>query len=83
MAYRMRDNFSICFMLYAAGGDVPMSEAAKLELVRRVERMVGYVPVGLGDLLSVLVHPDVISLTRAYLNAQEPTCICPDCGRQH
>lgn len=38
-------------------------------IVEKVLKMIGYVPIGMVDLLHVLAHPDVINLTRAYLDA--------------
>jgi hypothetical protein len=43
-------------------------DEARRELLKRIERVVGYPPVGMGDLLNVLTHPDVLPLTRAWLN---------------
>jgi hypothetical protein len=40
-------------------------------LVQRIERMIGYVPIGTRDLLHILSHPDVIDITRKYLDAEE------------
>lgn len=40
---------------------------AEEALIKRVSQVVGYVPVGLKDLLHVLKHPDVIELTRSYI----------------
>lgn len=44
------------------------SRPAELALVRRVHALVGYVPVGFGDLLHVLAHEDVMGLTLEYLH---------------
>lgn len=41
---------------------------AEAALIARLERVVGYVPVGTGDLLHVLSHPDVLPFTDAYLD---------------
>lgn len=41
------------------------------DLLVRVERMVGRVPVGTVDLLNVLAHPDAIGLTRAFLDSKD------------
>lgn len=43
----------------------------KQELSKKIERMVGYIPPGLGDILSILTHPDVISLTERYIKEQK------------
>ena len=36
-------------------------------IMQQAEKMLGYSPVGMRDLLRVLAHPDVIELTREYL----------------
>ena len=43
-----------------------MAEAIH-EVVDRVAKVVGYVPHGLGDLLNVLTHPDVIDSTERFV----------------
>jgi hypothetical protein len=43
--------------------------ATQRELLAKVERVVGYLPIGTTDLLRVLAHPDVVRLTRRYLDA--------------
>jgi hypothetical protein len=43
----------------------------RMDLVARVGRVVGHVPVGTNDLLSVLTHPDVIAHTRRFIDATE------------
>ena len=37
------------------------------ELIERMKKMLGYVPIGTTDLLHVLTHPDLIDLTRRYV----------------
>lgn len=37
------------------------------ELLERMDKMLGYVPVGTVDLLHILTHPDVIELTKDYI----------------
>jgi hypothetical protein len=44
---------------------------AKVELIGTMKFMLGYVPAGTSDLLSIIAHPDVIQLTRAYLDEME------------
>lgn len=41
------------------------------EVLKKVERIIGYVPVGMLDLLRVLVHPDVIDLTEKYVSEKK------------
>lgn len=41
----------------------------KVELCKKIEKVVGYLPVGIGDILSILTHPDVINETEKYINA--------------
>lgn len=41
------------------------------EVTKKIERMVGYVPIGTLDLMNILAHPDVIGLTRKFLDACE------------
>lgn len=43
-----------------------MDENEKV-IMQRAEKMLGYSPVGMLDLLHVLAHPDVIDLTWQYL----------------
>lgn len=40
---------------------------AEIAVMRRVVQMLGYDPVGMLDLLHILVHPDVLTLTKAYI----------------
>lgn len=40
------------------------------ELIKKIERIVGYVPVGTKDLLHILKHPDIIELSKAYLQEE-------------
>lgn len=42
-----------------------------LDVIEKVQRMVGYVPNGTLDLMNVLAHPDTIALTRRFLDACE------------
>lgn len=44
-----------------------MKEIVEQEICKKIERLVGYVPVGTVDLLHILVHPDVIHLTEKYV----------------
>lgn len=46
-------------------------EVPKRSIAIQIEKMVGYVPPGLGDLLSILVHPDVLPLTKLLIRAAE------------
>lgn len=47
-----------------------MTEAEKA-LIVKLKRIVGYVPVGILDLLHVLTHPDIIDLTMKYIESHE------------
>lgn len=40
-------------------------------LIERVQKMLGYVPIGTLDLLHILAHPDCIEITRAFLDEKE------------
>lgn len=40
-------------------------------LLHKLERVVGYVPIGTKDLLKVLTHPDVIRFTKQYIFQRE------------
>lgn len=40
-------------------------------LLQKYKRLIGYIPIGLRDTLQVLAHPDVIDLTRAFLDSKE------------
>ncbi len=42
-------------------------EELEREIMRKVRRMLGYDPVGMTDLLHMLVHPDLIALTKEYV----------------
>lgn len=46
-------------------------EEAKIAVCKKVERVVGYIPQGLGDILSILAHPDVIELTKKFLEEKD------------
>lgn len=48
-----------------------MIDDARKAVLQKVCRMLGYDPVGMGDLLAILAHPDVIDLTRKYLDAAD------------
>ena len=48
-----------------------MINTYKKDLCYKIEKIVGYSPHGLGDLLSILVHPDVIELTKKYIKSVE------------
>lgn len=41
------------------------------QIFKRVQAITGQPPVGMLDLLRLLAHPDVIMLTRAYLDTKE------------
>lgn len=41
----------------------------KTDLCKRVEKVCGRMPDGLGDILYVLTHPDVIDWTEEYINS--------------
>ena len=40
-------------------------------LIERIQRVVGYVPVGTKDLLHILTHPDVVSYTQNYITGKK------------
>lgn len=44
--------------------------ATEEALIERIQRIVGYVPVGTRDLLHILSHPDIISYSERYLGAR-------------
>jgi hypothetical protein len=44
---------------------------AKQALMNKVERVVGYVPVGMDDILSILIGPDVYPEFKEYLRKHE------------
>lgn len=46
-------------------------ELVEYEILRKVERIVGYPPTGMLDLLKILVHPDVIELTKKYVERHD------------
>ncbi len=48
-------------------GEIPFKEA---RILFQMERMLGYVPIGTRDLLACLAHPDMIALTREYLDSK-------------
>lgn len=48
-----------------------MSSLLEQEIMRKVKKMLGYEPVGMLDLLHILSHPDVISLTKQYIQEKE------------
>lgn len=48
-------------------GDVAIATPTEQAIISKVEHIVGYVPIGTLDLLHILVHPDVIALTGAYI----------------
>jgi hypothetical protein len=52
-----------------AKGPTPVQET-EMALLNKLKRMMGYVPIGTKDLLSVLTHPDVIDLTEEYVRAK-------------
>lgn len=39
------------------------------QLIKQLQRMLGYVPIGTRDLLHVLTHPDAIELTSEYIES--------------
>lgn len=41
------------------------------ELIKRLERVIGYVPVGTYDLLRVLAHPDVVEYSLDYFTTSQ------------
>lgn len=41
------------------------------DIVFQMIKMVGYCPVGTRDLLRILAHPDMIDLTRKFLDESE------------
>lgn len=41
--------------------------SAESDLLKRLEKVVGYVPVGTSDLLHILTHPDVLQFTTRYI----------------
>ena len=45
----------------------PKPGTTEAALLDRVQRVVGYVPVGTSDLLRVLTHPDVLPLTKRHI----------------
>lgn len=47
----------------------------KQAVINKVERVVGYVPMGLGDILSILMHPDVWPFTSKLVHTSEPGVI--------
>jgi hypothetical protein len=53
----------------------PIEGTIEWALLRRVERVVGYLPVGTCDLLRILAHPDVLPLTRDYLSELDSTAL--------
>lgn len=46
-----------------------LEQNAKEDLCKRVQKVCGRIPDGLGDILSVLTHPDVIDWTEEYVNS--------------
>lgn len=50
--------------------DYPDADEVEKEIMRKVKRMVGYDPVGMSDLLHILVHPDVVEDTKRYIRAR-------------
>lgn len=42
-------------------------DAIRREIFIKIERMVGYVPVGFGDLLNIITSPDMLPLTEQLL----------------
>lgn len=52
-----------------AKGLTPTQETEQALLIK-LNRMLGYVPIGTKDLLHVLTHPDVIDLTEEYVRAK-------------
>ena len=43
----------------------------EIELIGKISRVVGYIPVGTIDLLRILTHPDIIESTIAYFATKE------------
>jgi len=41
------------------------------EMMKKIKRMVGYEPVGMLDLLRLLTHPDLINMTKMYVELKE------------
>lgn len=59
------------------------SSEREREIMILVDKMIGYPPTGMLDLLHILAHPEVIDLTRAYLkecDEQSPVS-CVPCDR--
>ena len=40
---------------------------SEMAVVKRMEKIIGYVPIGTRDLMHVLTHPDLIDLTKAWI----------------
>jgi hypothetical protein len=47
----------------------PIQETEQ-SLMIKLERVLGYTPIGTKDLLHVLTHPDIIDLTEEYVRAK-------------
>jgi hypothetical protein len=48
----------------------------KEALIERMQEIIGYVPVGTRDLLNVLIHPDLIEFTKAYVKSRDEASRC-------
>lgn len=49
---------------------------SEAQLLGKLEKVIGYVPIGTKDLLQVLAHPDVIDLTQVYLDVRRLDSDC-------
>ena len=48
----------------------------KEAVIKKVHRIIGHMPIGTRDLLNVLAHPDVIELTKAFLERMDTASAC-------
>ena len=52
---------------YQGSKDVVIAQTED-RIVEQYQKMLGYVPIGTRDLLHILVHPDMIELTKIYVD---------------
>lgn len=66
----IRSLLDLVFLFTGLRGETSRMNSAdkEREIIQKMEKMCGTVPVGTLDLLHILSHPDVIMLTQAYLN---------------